>query len=185
MIIIEEFFPNPIGKDTEGEWIKLFNNNDVAVNLSGWQIKDASGKAFIFSTTNKNIIVGGETLTLDYKTTKIAINNNGETIFLYDNLGNLIDKAEYVGIAGDGEIFIRTSNGKFIINNKSDNVIKEEINSMNISEPVFQGNFNPVIITNNNSSLFGFSMGIFIVLILSVFFIFISKKLNLFSDDTN
>jgi len=78
MVLIKEFFPNPAGKDTEGEWIKLFNNGDAGVDLAGWQIKDASGKAFIFSAgaDANNIISAGGTLTLDYKITKISINNN-------------------------------------------------------------------------------------------------------------
>ncbi len=180
MVIINEFLPNPIGKDTDGEWIKLFNNGNIAVNLSGWRIKDASSRVFIFSTTNKNIIASKETLTLDYKTTKISLNNNGETIFLYDKTDNLIDKAEYSGTAADGKVYIRAENGKFIPGG-DDNIIEKESELMNAPISISQENFNSGIIINNNFHPLNFSIGIFIALVLSAFFIFISIELELFA----
>ena len=180
MVIINEFLPNPAGKDTKGEWIKLFNNGDIAVNLNGWQIKDASGKAFIFSATDKNIIAGGETLTLNYKTTKISLNNNGETIFLYDKSGNLIDKAEYVGTAADGKSYIRAENGKFVTSG-GNNTGEKESGLANISVSAAQEGRIPQTAINNNSLLLNFSTGIFIALVLAALFIFISRKLELFS----
>lgn len=103
-MVISEFLPNPVGKDTDAEWIELFNNGDSEINLSGWRLKDASGK--IFSFGNIEISPGGYAV-LDYKTTKISLNNDGETLFLFDRDGNLIDKAEYVGAAPEGKSLIR------------------------------------------------------------------------------
>ena len=45
MVLISEFLPNPPGKDADGEWIELLTRNQ-AVDLSGWVLKDASGKSF-------------------------------------------------------------------------------------------------------------------------------------------
>ncbi|MFH1346664.1 MAG: lamin tail domain-containing protein [Spirochaetota bacterium] len=181
MIIISEFLPNPAGKDTEGEWIKLLNNGDAAVNLGGWQIKDASGKAFIFSAPNKNIIAGSETLTLDYKTTKITLNNNGETIFLYDKNGILIDKAEYTGTANDEKIYVRAENGKFI--SSGSQISAQKINSVS-NQASFNNEIASAGIIINNSNLgLNFLTGAFITLILAALFILISKKLELFSDN--
>jgi hypothetical protein len=104
MVFINEFLPNPIGKDTEGEWVELFNNTQGTINLAGWQIKDASGKTFAFK--NQQIGPSGY-LVVNYKTTKIALNNNGETLFLYDQKGNLVDKAEYAGTAPEGKSLAR------------------------------------------------------------------------------
>ncbi|MFA5099133.1 MAG: lamin tail domain-containing protein [Candidatus Paceibacterota bacterium] len=179
MVIISEFLPNPAGKDTDGEWVKLFNNSDVAVNLSGWQIKDASGKAFIFSGTNKNIIAGREALILDYKTSKISLNNNGEKIFLYDKNGVLIDKAEYIGTAADGKIYVRAENGKFVVSENQVNI--QEKNSDLTSEFINNESANVGAIINNYNFSLNFSVGIFIALVLAALFIFISKKLKLFS----
>lgn len=180
MVIINEFLPNPAGKDTEGEWVKLFNNGDTAVDVSGWQIKDASAKAFIFSATNKKIIAGGETLTLDYKTTKISLNNNGETIFLYDKNGSLVDRAEYTGTATDGKVYIRAENGKFISSGSSAGM--QETDSVSSQASLNNESANIGAIINNYNPGLNFLMGIFIALVLTALFIFISKKLELFSD---
>ena len=101
-MIIQEFLPNPIGKDNDGEYIKLFNDGREAVNLSGWKIKDASGKIYLLN--GKNIIGQGK-LILDYATTKISLNNNGETLFLYDSSGELIDEVGYIGSAAEGMVY--------------------------------------------------------------------------------
>jgi hypothetical protein len=103
-MVISEFLPNPVGKDAEGEWLKLLNNEEKEINLSGWRLKDASGKTYTFGNQK---ISAGESLILDYKTTKISLNNDGETLFLFDAGGNLIDKIEYIGSAPEGKIFTK------------------------------------------------------------------------------
>lgn len=100
-MIIQEFLPNPIGKDTEGEWIKLFNDSKEGVNLGQWHLKDASGKAFYFGDIN---IKPGEYLSLDYRTTKISLNNSDETLFLFDKNNNLIDQLGFSGAINEGEV---------------------------------------------------------------------------------
>ena len=107
MIIISEFLPNPAGKDTEGEFIELFNNGGGPVDIGGWKIKDSSNKTFAFTSQK---IGAEEYLVLDYKASKIFLNNNGETLFLYDNSGSLVDKAEYAGTAEAGKSLIRREN---------------------------------------------------------------------------
>ena len=102
-MIIKEFLPNPVGNDKEGEYIKLFNDSDSAVNLSGWQIKDASGKSFKLSGG----LAGWQELSLPYSQTKISLNNNGEKLFLYDATGKLVDELGYTESAREGEIIGR------------------------------------------------------------------------------
>lgn len=48
-IFINEIYPNPTNdqSESEDEFIELYNPNDFAVDLNGWQIKDSSGKTFI------------------------------------------------------------------------------------------------------------------------------------------
>lgn len=176
-MIISEFLPNPIGKDTDGEWIKLFNDAVVTVNLDGWQIKDASGKTFSFKQTAIN---PGEYLTLDYKTTKISLNNNGETLFLYNASGNLVDKAEYAGSAVEGKNLIRQNNGQFVFvgqttKEKIDAVITQNVAAVqNIENP-----HGSLIGTGfNYTNLF---IGFFLALAVSFVFVFISKKIDLLS----
>ncbi len=106
MIIIQEFLPNPTGKDTKGEWIKLFNSGNKEVNLVNWQIKDASGKTFVFDSFNFG---PNEFLILDHQSTKIFLNNNGETIFLFDENNNLIDQLGFSWMATNDEIITKNA----------------------------------------------------------------------------
>ncbi|MBT9171304.1 MAG: hypothetical protein DDT18_01678 [Actinobacteria bacterium] len=183
-MIIYEFLPNPVGKDIDGEWIKLFNDADVAVNLDGWQIKDASGKIFSFKQAAIN---SGEYLTFNYKTTKIFLNNNGETLFLYDASGNLVDKAEYIGNAAEGKSLIRQGDGRFIFTELSSalpgqtaigetgiTVTQNTVAIQNIEN--LSGSLNRTSFDSTNL-LIGFSLA----LALSLIFVFIFKKFNLLS----
>jgi hypothetical protein len=99
-MIIKEFLPNPVGNDKEGEYIKLLNDGSLRVNLSGWSVKDASGKIFKLS----GFLDAGEELILPYSQTKIVLNNNGERVLLYDASGNLVDELSYSGQAKEGEL---------------------------------------------------------------------------------
>jgi len=102
-MIIKEFFPNPVGNDQEGEYIKFFNDSAAAVNLSGWQIKDAAGKSFNLNGE----LAADQELVLTYFQTKISLNNNGEKLFLYDSTGKLIDELGYSGQASEGQRIIK------------------------------------------------------------------------------
>lgn len=97
---IKEFLPNPVGSDKEGEYIKLFNDSQQPASLSGWIIKDASGKTFKLSGE----LNSGQELLLKYSDTKVALNNNGEKIFLYDAGGKLTDELGYTGQASEGRV---------------------------------------------------------------------------------
>jgi len=99
-MLIKEFLPNPVGADKDGEYIKLFNDADKAVNLAGWKIKDASGKAFNLSGS----LESKKELILSASQTKISLNNNGETISLFDAKGVLMDELSYVGVAEEGKM---------------------------------------------------------------------------------
>lgn len=172
-MIISEFLPDPAGKDTGGEWMELFNNGASPINLKGWAIKDASGKTFKF--TKETPVEPGTYLKIDYLTSKISLNNNGETIFLYDLSGSLIDKAEYSGKALEGQPLIRQGD-KFIFNNpKSAN----EETSNNALPSI--NNYSAEAAVLNSGGYFNFSAilaGVFIALILSVIFVIVLKNIN-------
>jgi hypothetical protein len=102
-MIIKSFLPNPVGKDTEGEEIILSNDSADTVSLRGWYVKDEAGKIYVLSST---VEPDGE-IVLSYKQTKIPLNNNSETIYLYDRSNNLIDQLSFVGQAKEGLIVTR------------------------------------------------------------------------------
>ena len=105
-MVIQEFLPNPRGKDMDGEYIALRNDEAMAVSLRGWVIKDASGKTFRLDAYT---VGPNEILTLPYATTRITLNNSGETLFLYDAAGTLLDTVGYEGSAAEGRVVRRTT----------------------------------------------------------------------------
>lgn len=102
MVYIKELLPNPVGNDKDGEWIKLINTGDEITSIGKWKIFDVAEKTFIFNA-NQELPAGGE-ITLDYALTKITLNNDGDTITLVNNKGEVVDALTYSGQVGDDEI---------------------------------------------------------------------------------
>lgn len=92
MIYLKELLPNPIGKDMDGEWIKLFNDDSSSVVLNGWTLKDAGEK--VFRLDGQTVPASGD-LKLTYNETRITLNNDAESIYLLDASGKEIDKLSY------------------------------------------------------------------------------------------
>ncbi len=190
-MLINEFLPNPIGKDTEGEWFELFNDGSAQINLRGWVIKDASGKKFTFS--KETPVESGAYLKINYSESKIFLNNNGEILFLYDFSGNLVDKVEYQGRAPEGQSLIRQGD-KFIftelptpgqvnilktINSALDNSDAGELSNVLISDSYSADA--TILDAGNSFNLSVFGAGLLICLVLSIFFAVVFQKFDLFS----
>jgi len=101
MVYFKEVLPNPVGKDVDGEWIKLINTGEENINLSGWAIKDAGGSAYSLSTS----LPGGVEAIFEYSLTGITLNNNGDTLNLLNDAGEIVDTLVY-SAASDDEIII-------------------------------------------------------------------------------
>ncbi len=104
MIIIKEFLADPAGPDAGAEYISLMNNGDAAIPLTGWSLKDKSGKAF--SLTGYTLPAGKE-LRFFSSVTKLTLNNTGEVVSLFDGAGALVDKLALSGKAIPGQPFMR------------------------------------------------------------------------------
>jgi hypothetical protein len=103
MVVIKEFLADPIGPDTGAEYISLLNNGSTTASLSGWQLKDKSGKTFSLSGYS---LPAGKELRLFSSATKITLNNSDETVSLFDASGKLIDELVLAGKAVSGQVTV-------------------------------------------------------------------------------
>jgi len=122
-ILINEILANPLGDITDeslNEWIELYNNESFAVNVSSWTIGDDSGndsiegglygkegtviEAFGFAIitddstrvyNNFNVSEDAVRLYVDDGSIGGGLINTGETFYLYDQFGALIDRKTY------------------------------------------------------------------------------------------
>ncbi len=102
-IYISELLPNPAGKDVGNEWIEICNNGSQPQSLAGWKLQDASVKSF----TIQNIFVAPQSCVVFGNTeTKISLNNDKETVSLFDMSGNLVDRASYTTVVKDDQALV-------------------------------------------------------------------------------
>lgn len=105
MVFINEWLPNPVGPDTAGEFIELFNNGPTPVDLAGWKLQ-ADKKVFLL---DGHSIPAGGYLLLKRGETKLVLKNNDAAVYLYDPAGTLADRSAFQGTAIEGESFSRVN----------------------------------------------------------------------------
>lgn len=108
-IIISEFLPDPYGEEAEGEWVELLNAGAEAASLCGWLLDDGQEGGKRYALDSESIAVG-EYLVLPRSQTKIALNNEGDSVRLFAGSGALRaevsfaggEEGESMGLRGDG-----------------------------------------------------------------------------------
>ena len=109
-IRISEVLPNPSSNQSEStdEFIELYNPNNVDVNLSGWLLKDSSGKTFVIT----NITVPANSFVVfSSAQTKISLNNDGDVVSLYNPANSLVDQSADYGNSIEGLSWALTDGG--------------------------------------------------------------------------
>src|SRR3989344_1604211 len=112
-IVINEFLPNPdgvaygfdFGNDAgnmpQGEWVELYNNGDVPLDLTGWYLADESGGA---GNTQAIVTAGDKQAAttsipahgwLVVYFNKPVLNDTGDSVFLYTAGNVLVDSYTY------------------------------------------------------------------------------------------
>jgi hypothetical protein len=103
-IIINEFLPNPAGRD-DNEWIEIYNSGNNPVDLVGFKLQDNSARIF---TLDEHVLSGGQYLVLDKNTTGISLNNTGgDSVNLYNPDGELLESVIYQDTAQEDKSFAR------------------------------------------------------------------------------
>lgn len=78
---ISEMLPNPVGDDTQLEWIELYNPTESDISLDGWSITDVYGAVKTYALTGKTIGTHSF-LVLERSETGITLNNDQEQVVL-------------------------------------------------------------------------------------------------------
>ncbi|MEX1112248.1 MAG: lamin tail domain-containing protein [Candidatus Andersenbacteria bacterium] len=113
-IVINEFLANPMGPDTELEFIELYNHGDTAVDLGGWQLDDvADGGSKSYVIPFGTVIDAGQFMIFDRPQTKIAINNSDEEVRLIDPVGTVKSFTSFTGTLSEEISWARMENGSY------------------------------------------------------------------------
>lgn len=105
-IRITEIYPSP--PTGSSEWVELWNATTQAINLDGWQLKDASGALTALTGT---IAAAGYLLVPDPKGN---LNNSGDVVTLLDPSSAVIETVTYPSVkrgesyARDGDAWLHT-----------------------------------------------------------------------------
>lgn len=105
-LVINEFLPDPVGADTTAEFIELFNTGADSVDLAGWKLDDADGGSVAYSIPAGTTIRGGAYLSFSRSETKVALNNEGDTVRLLAPSGTVRASTTF-GKSDEGQSFNR------------------------------------------------------------------------------
>ncbi len=105
-IVINEILPSPEGKDSEEEWLEIFNQEEVEIDLTNWKISDTMGAIKIYAFPEGIKISSKGYLVLTRPVSKITLNNDGDGLKLTSPDGKIADSVEYIK-APKGQSFNR------------------------------------------------------------------------------
>ncbi|MFD2533239.1 lamin tail domain-containing protein [Gracilimonas halophila] len=131
-VVINEFLADPGGIDIDGsgtyqfdddEFIELYNNESVSVNISNWTLSDgairhafpegtvlkAKSAIVVFGSPDQySGLFGGSIV---QGTTSLGLANGGDTIILADNESNTVDSHTYTSGIPSGKSMVRDPEG--------------------------------------------------------------------------
>ena len=128
-VVIKEIMCNPVGSDTEGEWILIENTGDAPISIKGWKFFDGSnhnlveppekggrGSLTLDSGESAYLANKADTVASLYDGTVIdtvmSLNNKEQIVKLIDAEGNVVSVAEYKNDDGfdEGELCFSAGN---------------------------------------------------------------------------
>ena len=111
-IIINEILPNPVGEDSEEEWIELYNKGTKSVNLLNWQLDDEAGGSKVFLFNEDNWLNSKNYLLINRVESNLALNNSEDQVRLFNKNGQQIDSVNYKN-AVENYAFARDKNNQW------------------------------------------------------------------------
>ena len=107
----------------EDEFVELFNMSYEAIDVSNWFLTDASAIRHVFGSNSLVdplsafvVFAGGAPAFEGFhwqtsSTDNLGLNNDGDTVSLFDAAGNLIDRVVYGLEAGNDQSIVRSVEG--------------------------------------------------------------------------
>ena len=139
-IVINEISYDPPGDSDAEDWVELYNNSEITMDISGWVLRD-SDDAHAFALPAHSQIEGrsyviltrdGSAFSAIYPETDNAIGDfdfglaaSGDSVRLYDDTGYLIDSVMYTNSAPWPEISNGTGTTLELLNPDLDNALPE------------------------------------------------------------
>ncbi len=93
---IVEILPNPVGSDTQNEYVELFNPHDRDIYLAGLLLDDGEGGSKPYQFPEDTVLTKGEYRAFYSKDTKLSLTNSGESVRIVDSEGLVLYEIEYV-----------------------------------------------------------------------------------------
>ena len=110
-ITINEIMPNPVGDDTAGEWIELYNSSAERVNLKGWIFQDSGLTQHIIQN---DLYIESRSYLLVYRNISgLTLNNDGDEVKLYQPNNVLLSNASYINDGEEGWTWARGPTGEW------------------------------------------------------------------------
>lgn len=109
---INEFLPNPPPENNE--WVEIYNPGAEEISLSGWYLADSllNENSHKMDLSSLGKIAAGDLVVYEYSRGDGWLNNSsGDTVYLMDHLGQIIDSYGYEADPGEGKSFGRYPDG--------------------------------------------------------------------------
>jgi len=94
LIRINEIIPQP-STGSPDEFVELYNNSSQDIDISGWQLDDIDGGSSPYNIPDGTIIESGAYLVFKNQTTKISLNDSGDSVRLIDPNGDIKSIVSY------------------------------------------------------------------------------------------
>ena len=102
-LVLNEILPNPSGDELTDEFIEIKNAGSTECSARGWTLEDGGGSDYVITPDDfdSSLIPQGRFLLIYRSVSKIALNNNGESLDLKNPSGNTKSETSFDESAPD------------------------------------------------------------------------------------
>jgi len=156
-LILNEILPDPIGSDTNDEFIELYNQSTLDIDVNGWQLGDASAKLYTINHQDyaSTIVPAFGYFIIYSRESKVSLNNSGDSVKLFQPDGNLLEQLDY-GKSLTGYAYMKNAGtwlwtetptpgriNVFYLTSNDEESVDAEVQSLVVADNNLKVNFNP------------------------------------------